>query len=436
MKRLFYLALFIVTPVYASFPEMFGASATTSGIGNQFNDNESDPSNNYYNPALLGFSKRPTFQANTNYNKTKFSHINNVTTKNTITSETNETGNIDTDYPATFNNSYHISLPILREDGNKFAISIFSPATYFQEMSSGDAFQTEYVMYRARNERTTLHFNFIVPLENGWSYSLGAYSGMQIAGETEIVARYNNTAGKTSNAKMKAKAKPSLSPILSFAKRHNLGTLIVTYQHQMKNKMQIHSIGATRDAVINLPYDFTMDSMVYFDPATLRLGESWIIPKGKVFTTIEYQHWKGYKPSSISIQQNGGFIVSSGNYEDVRTRDIIVPKLGYEFAVNDQMKASMGLAYRPTPLKGNFSESGNSVDTDAYIYAIGMDYSLQVLKKKANLALSLQLYDLEDKRVTKSPNMENGAGGNKIGAPGYDIGGTITNVAMGLGVEF
>ncbi|MFZ4714130.1 MAG: hypothetical protein ACOYL6_10475 [Bacteriovoracaceae bacterium] len=435
MKLLFLGLLFLSPFAKANFPEMFGASSSTSGLANQFNDDEKDPSNNYYNPALLAFSKRPSFQITGNYNKTAFNKIDGVITRNTVNSESTENGSVNTNYPALYSNSYHLSLPILKENGNKFAMSLFAPATSFQEMSSGDTFTPEYVMYRARNTRTTLHLNFIMPLDNGWSWSLGAFSGMQISGETEIAARYNGS-GKNSTAKMKAVAKPSLSPIVSLARRLSDGTFILTYQHQMKNKMRIHSVGSTRDTALNFPYDFTMDSLVYFDPATLRVGETWKIPQGKFFTSLEFQYWKSYSPSIITVQQNGGFIVGTGDYGKVQTRNIIIPKVGYEFHLSEGLKAQMGLGYRPTPLKGDFSGPGNSVDVNAFIYALGLSSGFKFFEKAVEISGSLQVYDLQDKKVVKTPGNEEGNSGSKVGSPGYTVGGTIMNLALGMKVEF
>jgi long-subunit fatty acid transport protein len=436
MKLLLVAGIFFSLNSYANFPEMFGASSSTSGLANQFNDNENDPSNNYYAPALLSSSKRPELQLSANYNQSYFKEIQNVTVRNSVNSESsNEIGNVDTSYPALLSNSLHLSLPILGETGNKFAVSVFAPGKNLQEMSSGDAFLPEYVMYRSRNSRTTVHFNFIVPLDEGWSYSIGAFSGLQISGETEIAARYNGS-GKNSTAKMKAVAKPSLSPIISIAKRHSLGTLILTYQHQMKNKMQIHAVGSTRDPALNFPYDFTMSSLLYFDPSTLRLGESWKIKNGKFFTTLEYQYWKSYSPSTISIEQNGGFIVGTGNYGTTQMRNIIIPKVGYEFNVHDHLIAQMGLAYRQTPIKGDFSGAGNAIDTDSLIYSLGLLSKMNVLTKMVELSGSLQVHELQNKSVQKSSGNEDGNAGNKIGSPGYDIGGSIINLALGMKVEF
>jgi hypothetical protein len=436
MKYSIFFIILFTSNTYANFPEMFGASSSTSGLANQFNDNENDPSNNYYAPALLSSSHRPQLQFSSNYNQSSFKEINNVTVRNSVNSESsNEIGNVDTAYPAFISNSVHLSLPILKETGNKFAVSIFTPGKNLQEMSSGDAFLPEYVMYRSRNSRTTVHFNFIFPWEDGWSYSLGAFSGLQISGETEIAARYNGS-GKNSTAKMKAVAKPSLSPIFSVAKKHSLGTFILAYQHEMKNKMQIHAVGSTRDPALNFPYDFTMSSLLYFDPSTLRVGESWNVKNGKFFTTLEYQYWKSYSPSTISIEQNGGFIVGTGNYGNAKMRNIVIPKVGYEFNLNQNLIAQMGLAYRSTPLVGDFSGPGNAIDTDSQIYSLGLISRFTLLSKMTELSGCLQVHELKNKTVQKSAGNEDGGAGNKIGSPGYEIGGSILNLALGMKLEF
>ena len=57
-----------------------------------------------------------------------------------------------------------------------------------------------------------------------------------------------------------------------------------------------------------------------------------------------------------------------------------------------------------------------------------------IWSKDVHLGASVQYHHMMDKRVTKSANQENGAAGQKIGAPGYDIGGYI--LAGSFGVKF
>lgn len=419
---------------YASFPEMFGASATTAGVGNQFNNDFSDPANNFTLPASLVFARRPSVSVTSFVELPAFNHISNVQVRNNVNSDENLNGDIDVHNDPLIFNAYHVVLPIMKEDGLKLGVSIFSPAKYLQESNTGDPFATEYVMYRGRLNRTTTYFNLAIPIKDDMGFSVGFYSGFQVAAETDITARYNGS-NKMSAGKMKAKATPSISPIVSFIKKFEDSTISLSYIHSMKNKLKAQATGSTKDATLNLPYDLEMNSMMFYDPNIIRLGWTKVFSNTTLLTTIEYQMWNRYKTSVLELKQNSGFLVSSGNYEKVNTRNILVPKIGLEHKLGD-FTPQLGFGYRPTPIKGDFSGPGNSVDTDSIFYSGGLKYQFQILGYQSHLAGSLQVHQLKDKNVVKSSGMEDGNPGNKIGSPGYKIGGTIYVAGITLGVDF
>lgn len=94
----------------------------------------------------------------------------------------------------------------------------------------------------------------------------------------------------------------------------------------------------------------------------------------------------------------------------------------------------LGAQYRMTPLKGDFSGSGNSVDVNTIVGTGGFQYRLVIFSKDVHLGASLQYHHLESKKVIKSSTQENGTAGRKLGAPGYDLGGNI--IAGSFGVKF
>lgn len=433
-KMIFFLSLLSFNYSFASFPETFGASATTSGVGNQFNNNYQDPANNFTLPSSMAFAKRPSVSVTSFVMLPDFHKISNVQVRNLVNSDENLSGTIDVHNDPLILNSYHAVVPILKEDGAKLGISVFSPVKFLQESNTGDPFATEYVMYRGRLNRTTLNANLAVPFKNDWAFSFGFYSGLQVAAETDFTARYNGS-NKTSSGKMKAKATPSISPIVSVMKKDEDSTYSFTYIHSMKNKLKAQVTGSTKDATLNLPYDLELNSMMFYDPNIFRLGWTKTFSNTTLLTTIEYQLWNRFQTSVMTIKQNSGFLVGSANYEKVNTRNILIPKLGIEHKFGN-ITPQLGVLYRPTPLKGDFSGPGNSVDTDSMVYSGGMKYQFQVMGFQTYVAGSLQLHQLKDKNVAKSSGMEDGNPGNKIGSPGYKIGGRIYVAGLSLGLDF
>ena len=146
--------------------------------------------------------------------------------------------------------------------------------------------------------------------------------------------------------------------------------------------------------------------------------------------------WSGYKTPIIDVTKNGGVIVPSTNYEKILTRDTINPRLGIKFNLTDRWSTLLGAQYRMTPLKGDFSGSGNSIDVNTKIATTGFQYRMVIWSKDVHLGSAFQYHHLETKKVTKTAGQENGSAGNKLGAPGYEIGGFILTANLGVKFNF
>jgi long-subunit fatty acid transport protein len=155
-----------------------------------------------------------------------------------------------------------------------------------------------------------------------------------------------------------------------------------------------------------------------------------------LFASLEYQLWSGYSPPTIYLKKTGGVIVSSSNYERIQIRDTINPRIGVKFNLTDRWSTGAGLGYRMTPLKGDFSGSGNSIDSNTYIMSTGLQYRIVIWSKDVSLGTSLEYQQLQTKHVTKSSGQEDGQAGEKIGAGGYDIGGYALAASFGAKFNF
>jgi long-subunit fatty acid transport protein len=102
--------------------------------------------------------------------------------------------------------------------------------------------------------------------------------------------------------------------------------------------------------------------------------------------------------------------------------------------LTDRWSCLLGFNYHQSPLKGDFSGSGNSLDTNALIYTAGIQYRMVIWSKDVHLGTSFEYHQLESKQVVKTSTEENGNAGSKIGSPGYTIGGKV--LAGSFGVKF
>ena len=430
--------LLITTPslVLASYPEMFGASYTTSAIGNQFNGDVNDPSNNYYAPAALGFTDKFNVYLGATSTAVYFDRIDNIVVKNTSTSGTTEYGSVDVRYPKFYGNAVHLSIPVGgKEHLGTVALSAFFPVGDIMKASSGHPYLPEYVMYRSRHQRTSLYLNFAKSLSDSWAFSLGTIIGFQASALVKTNMSLNGTS-YPSWVTAQAEVEPSLGVIASVVKRFEKNQMYFTYQQEMKSNLKAQISGEISNPTAAL-FDSTMDQMLSYDPHTLRLG---ITNKNfenvEFFGGLEYQIWSQYKTPKMHIIQNSGIVVSSKEFEKLSLRDTINPRVGVRYNWNEHFATMIGAQYHMTPFKGDFSGKGNSVDVDTIIGSIGGEYRFTLFAKDVQLGGSFQYHKLQSKRVTKTTGMENDQAGEKIGAPGYDIGGHMIAGSVGLKFNF
>ena len=244
-----------------------------------------------------------------------------------------------------------------------------------------------------------------------------------------------NGASYGSSAQAHIKIAPSIGAIASITKKIDRNIIYFTYQQEMKSNVKMQANGIISNP-LPLSFSTTIESVIFYDPHTFRIGGDYIFSHYQLFLGLEYQMWSGYKSPVVTVTKNSGVVISSSNYEAISTRDTINPKIGFKDNLTDRWSYALGMAYRPTPLKGDFSGSGNSIDTDALIFTSGIQYRIVIWSKDVHLGTSFEYHQLQTKNVTKTPNEESGSAGSKIGAPGYSIGGNVLAGSLGLKFNF
>ena len=433
----FALALTYSALTFASYPEMFGSSFSTTAIGNQTNLDANDPSNNYYVPAVLGFSDKVNVLMQATATNTFFKKISNITvTNNTNSNVAATTGDVSNQYPGFYGGSLHFALPIGYQHLGTLGLSIYTPIGNLMETNSGNPFLPEYVMYHSRYRRTSVYLNFARKWSDDLAWSVGSILGFQASAEAKTNLSLNGAAyGSWGQAR--SKISPALGLITSIVKKFDHLQTYFSYQQEMKSNLHVDVAGEITNP--NLPiFEAGIDTMIFYDPHTFRLGAGYNFGDEhsgtELFGSVDYQIWSNYKTPTIFITKTGGAIVSSNNYEHVKIRDTINPKLGIKIPLTARWSTGLGVAYRMTPLGGDFSGSGNSIDSNTYIATAGLQYRVVVWSKDVILGSSVEYQKLEKKHVVKSTGEEDGSTGPKIGDGGYDIDGHI--VALSFGIKF
>ena len=313
-------------------------------------------------------------------------------------------------------------------------LSVFLPIGSLTETNSGDPFLPEYVMFHSRYQRTSAYLNFAKKWNDDLSFSLGAVLGFQATADVKTDMSLNG-ANYGSWAKSQTKVDPSIGVIVSATKRVNANTLYFTYQQEMKSNLKTLVNGEITNPSLAL-LNSSLSSMIFYDPHTFRIGVTTGLGDAEFFLGVEYMLWSNYKTPIMHVDRNAGVVVPSNNYEKIVVKDTINPRLGIKYNWSQRWSTSLGAQYRMTPLKGDFSGSGNSIDSNTVVGTGGLQYRMVVYSKDVHLGASFQYHHLMDKKVTKTTGQENGNAGPKLGSPGYDIGGYILSGTFGVKFNF
>lgn len=430
MKLLVVLILSISLNASASLPELFGTSASSIAVGNQAD--KEGAANNYYASSLLGYSRSTQFSFDFFYIDTDFKEIKKVVTQNSSTTvDSNEVGNFDVNpTPATMM-AINFSTPLFSPDGVKFNFSLFAPVDRIIEADTGDPYAPQYVMYTSRLNRPILHFTLAQNF-NDWSFGAGVHTGIQTNGEAHFVTR--TTSGTNSQGQLSYNAKPSIGALLSVAKKTNNHTTYLNFQQEMKSRFKSNAVSET-EVASNAAFQFDLDltSLLFYDPMTIRLGHQIAWTDSNFYFSLDFQQWDNYETATLNIHKNDGTVNSSKNAEKVKLRNIFIPKIGYEKRFHEKWIGKAGYFYRQSPLKtNNLKNAGNTIDVDKHVASVGIARLFNVMNKEVALDLAYQAHLLRTQKITKTPNEEDGTAGSKIGSPGYDVGGMIHVLSLGI----
>jgi hypothetical protein len=432
MKFLLVILFSYCFKAHASLPELFAPSAGSMSIGGQAQ--KQSAANNYHAASLLGYSKTTQFSFDVFYINTNFKEINNVVVKNeTNTVNTFEKGDVKVNSTPTAMFGAHLSTPLFSPEGLKFNISIFAPFDRLMESDTGDPYIPSYVMYQNRFLRPTLLFSGAQSFGD-WSFSVGAQTGFQSSGETYIITRAT-TSGSPSLAKISFNAKPSLGAVFSIAKRSDHQQTYFSIHQEMKSKLQNRATGETEVANASFgQFDFDISSLLYYDPMTIKLGHQIHQESSSLYFGLEFQQWDNFENSTLKIKKRGGTINGSNNFEHLKLKNIFIPRLGFEKNISSNLIGKIGYFYRQSPLyTNNLKNAGNSIDVDKHVASVGLAKLLNFYQKVLTLDVAYQAHILRNTKITKTPNRENGAPDHpKIGSPGYQVGGMIHVLSLGI----
>jgi long-subunit fatty acid transport protein len=422
----------------------------------------------YNNPAGLPFQgdKRLILDIGVLDMNPNFTSIDNVVIENNYTSDKSPPvyGSVANDYRATLGEELGIAYRMFPDFFNlTLGIAAYVPLQQLAYMDTGETFEPEYFLYRARTQRPQVEAGLGFDITPRLHFGLGLHLAFSLTSSATVFLQTDAT--KPSTMRFSASLKPKVAPQFGFLytsetenptdePRFTLGA-VVRLPVASDNSLYLQSGARAFGSFAALDFDFSALSSLFYDPLSLELGATFAeTPVTRTYVQFEYQFWGAYQSPALFIQTPNlescnsgsgpcGVNISGGQNPSFAYRNIFVPRIGQEYVIG-KLTLRAGYAYRPGIIADGgvgTSGPGNYLDPSKHIFTAGAGYHfLHFLNfdVPCDVDLNLAYQALVTEHVTKAPGDENGAGTGdlKIGAPGYDAGGSVYGGGLSLTLAF
>jgi hypothetical protein len=454
------LLLASVLSAEASMGDRFGylSSATSLG-GARTGAGEFTSASAYENPSQLSLTKtdpsaadasRVRFHWSLLYAQPKFADIHGVVVENAVNSDavagSEEFRNVDTDYAATFGQSVGFSIQSRKSERRwGFGAVAYLPLDRFAVVDSGESYVPEYTLHRASNQKPEFQFALSGLVTPELAFGAGLHLGTKLTSNTAIFL--NQGAGTASSMRIAASLKTRATPYfgLTYVPTDALSLgLNYRFAASQPQSIQVHATARAIGTVSALDFAFPALATMYYDPATVEFGGRWNYGgAGTIYFQLDYQAWSNFEspaivvldPTTAECSPNCGVDFSAGQNLSPKTRDTFVPRVGHAWTFRDS-EFRLGYAYRPGIYAELPTGAGNAIDPDEHRIAAGYGWafpSLLVFDAPGRVDFHALYSIYPRKRVDKTAGDENGnAAGRKIGAPGYETGGSEAGGGLSL----
>ncbi len=384
------------------------------------------------------------------YSKPKFADIHGVVVENPVNSD-QTTGNarianVDTDYPATFGQSLGFSVRSKKSDRHwGFGAVAYLPLDRFALLDSGESFVPEYTLHRGRTQKPEFQMALSGLLTPRLSFGAGIFLGARLTSDTTIFL--NQGAGTVSTMRIAASLKTEATPYFGLDLNATDSTsygLVVRFASSAPETLNVQASARAVGNVAAPDFSFPAIATMYYDPFTVSGGTRWRYASANtLFFQLDYQAWSKFESPAILIQTracdpNCGVNFEVGRNLSGRTRDILVPRLGHVWGIgNDELRA--GYAYRPGIYRELPTGAGNALDPDEHRFSLGYGWRIPAFPffdapGRFDLHGAYSLYP--KRNVVKTAGDENGNLSNlKVGAPGYETGGSEWGAGFSVNLE-
>ncbi|WP_138436780.1 alkane uptake protein AupA [Marinobacter shengliensis] len=209
----------------------------------------------------------------------------------------------------------------------------------------------------------------------------GVSARITLEAEAELIAT-SNLAGDTEKEKLSVNAKPSLKSILSVNIDYadtfcpdqacflDGWETAIAYRSKSTSSTSISSNVIVSQTIPDPGLSIAVSTIDSFQPETLSFGTQYRGDGWRIGGSIEQQKWSELESvfANDSVKDQQGVAAASRMKFD----DILVPRLGGEYNLNENFAFQAGIAFEESPLKSDRNPEVNYLDTDKIVVGLGL----------------------------------------------------------------
>lgn len=249
---------------------------------------------------------------------------------------------------------------------------------------------------------------------------VGASARITLHSEASLKAT-TDLSGNTTYEQLDVSAKPSIRPILSATMDWGESFCIdgdcwfdgletaVAFRGYSNTKTTVDANATIPGVVSNPGLTLAVSTLDSYQPNIYSAGMLYNKERFRIGASVEMQQWSDledeFEDDTIKDQ------AVTSNQGTLAFQDIVVPRLGAEYQLNDNFMVTGGVAYSESPLKSDASLDVNYLDADKLIFGLGLSAKYQdpyLLAYPVRLDLSYQYQQLQsrdfDLYATDSPS--------------------------------
>lgn len=385
------------------------------------------------NPALM--SKKDGIQLTLGYlgSVDQFDKIENVVVDNTtLGAGSVQTGKFNTDVPDVANYLIGAIFPVVHNKYRWRLGFIFQvPFDKIIENKTDDYYRPQFALYQTDAQRVNWSVGGSMAFDK---LSIGLTGTLYFKTNTNLVSRMPTGAGQSASANTAITIRPAIAPTVSLNYELGEGNDLSLFYTAAKDYRADFVVEAAIGLFTNpSPLNFNGNASLFYDPEVFSIGHAYRYSRWDFLTSVDYEKWSPYDGSMIKLD----FTTFTSSLSQIRTntkfKDIVVPRVGVTYDLENGQSLRLGYAFRPSPVPDQKGDS-NFLDSDRHIIGLGHSFKFGSLFGLVDGNFSFDSHLQAQRFVSKK--VDKTGPSTTIGFPGYTIAGTVFSYGFALGTDF